>query len=126
MSTTGRTGFKHVVKATGYSLMGLRSAWRHESAFRQECTLGLIMLPFAFVLGQSAIQVALLIGACLIVLIVELLNSALEAAVDLMGHEFHDLAGRAKDMGSAAVAISLVLVWVVWGFVAYQRFLGMP
>ena len=110
-----------MVKATEYSLKGLRSAWRHEPAFRQECVIGLILLPCAFLLGETLVQTALLIGVCLIVLIIELLNSAVEAAVDRTGDEPHDLAARAKDMGSAAVALSLVLVWVTWGLVALQR-----
>ncbi|MAT83917.1 MAG: diacylglycerol kinase [Gammaproteobacteria bacterium] len=115
-------GLMHVIKATEYSLKGLRSAWLHESAFRQECIIGLVLLPCAFLLGETLVQTALLIGVCVIVLITELLNSALEAAVDRMGEEFHDLAGRAKDMGSAAVALSLALVWLTWGLVAIQRF----
>ena len=81
-----------------------------------------MLLPCAFLLGETLVQTALLIGVCVIVLITELLNSALEAAVDRMGEEFHDLAGRAKDMGSAAVALSLALVWLTWGLVAIQRF----
>ena len=125
MPKPGHTGFKRVVKATEYSIRGLRSALEHESDFRQECTIGLILLPFAFLLGETLVQTALLIGVCLIVLITELLNSAVEATVDRMGEELHDLAGRAKDMSSAAVALSLVLVWVTWGLVALQRFTTM-
>lgn len=121
MPKPGYTGLKRVVKATEYSAKGLRSAWRHESAFRQECTIGLILLPCAFLLGETLVQTALLIGVCVLVLIVELLNSAVEAAVDRVGEDHHDLAGRAKDMGSAAVALSLALVWITWGLVAVQR-----
>ena len=121
MPKPGHTGFQRVVKATEYSIRGLKSAWEHESAFRQECTIGVILLPLAFLLGEDLVQTALLIGVCLIVLITELLNSAVEAAIDRMGEEVHDLAGRAKDMSSAAVALSLVLVWVTWGLVALQR-----
>ncbi len=112
-----------MVKATEYSIKGFQSAWRHESAFRQECTIGAILLPFAFLLGETLVQTALLIGVCVIVLITELLNSAVEATIDRMGEELHDLAGRAKDMSSAAVALSLVLVWVTWGLVALERWL---
>lgn len=121
MPKPGYTGFKRVIKATEYSARGLRSAWRHESAFRQECIIALLLAPCAFLLGETLLQTALLIGVCLVVLITELLNSALEAAVDRIGEEFHDLAGRAKDMGSAAVAISLLLVWLTWGMVAVER-----
>ena len=123
MTKPGYTGFKHVIAAAGYSLSGLRAAWQHESAFRQECMLGILMLPLAFLLGQNLAQTALLIAVCFLVLIVELLNSAIEAVVDRVGHEHHELAGRAKDMGSAAVALSLFLVWVTWGLVAIQRVL---
>lgn len=122
----GHTGLTRVVKATEYSLRGFASAWRHESSFRQECTIALIMLPFAFLLGETYVQAALLIGVCFLVLITELLNSAIEATIDRMGEELHDLAGRAKDMSSAAVALSLLLVWVTWGLVALQRFTGGP
>lgn len=115
------TGFAHAIKATEYSLKGLKSAWRHETAFRQECTIGAILLPCAFLLGETLVQTALLIGVCLIVLITELLNSAVEAAIDRMGEELHDLAGRAKDMSSAAVALALLLVWITWGLVALER-----
>lgn len=121
MPKPSHTGFTRVVKATEYSMKGLRSAWRHESAFRQECTIGVILLPLAFLLGETLVQTALLIGVCLIVLITELLNSAVEATIDRMGEELHDLAGRAKDMSSAAVALSLLLVWVTWGLVALER-----
>ncbi|MEQ8486257.1 MAG: diacylglycerol kinase [Pseudomonadales bacterium] len=124
MAKPGHTGLRRVVKATEYSIKGLSSAWRHEQAFRQECIIGLILLPCAFLLGSTLTQTALLIGVCLVVLIAELLNSALEAAVDRMGEEFHDLAGRAKDMGSAAVSISILMVWVTWGLVAVERLMG--
>lgn len=124
MAKPGHTGLRRVVKATEYSIKGLSSAWRHEQAFRQECIIGLILLPCAFLLGSTLTQTALLIGVCLVVLIAELLNSALEAAVDRMGEEFHDLAGRAKDMGSAAVSISILMVWVTWGLVAVERLTG--
>lgn len=120
------TGIKRLVKATEYSLRGLRAAWRYEPAFRQECLIGLPLLPCAFLLGETLVQTALLIGVCVLVLITELLNSAVEAAIDRMGEELHDLAGRAKDMSSAAVALSLLLVGVTWGLVALQRFVVAP
>ncbi len=122
MSKPHHTGIKRMIKATEYSARGLRSAWRYETAFRQECVAALILLPCAFLLGQTLVQTALLIGVCLVVLITELLNSAVEAAIDRMGNDHHDLAGRAKDMSSAAVALSLVLVVLTWGLVALERF----
>ncbi len=123
MAKPGYTGLTRVIKATGYSWKGFRAAWENESAFRQECTLGLLMLPFAFVIGQSMFQVALLIAVLAVVLITELLNSAVEAVVDRVGHEHHDLAGRAKDMGSAAVFVSLALVVIVWTMMAIKNFI---
>jgi len=119
----GYTGLTRIIKATGYSWQGLRAAWQNESAFRQEVTLCLIMLPLAFVVGQTMMETALLIALLGVVLITELLNSAVEAVVDRVGDEHHDLAGRAKDMGSAAVFISLVLTAIVWSMMALKNFL---
>jgi diacylglycerol kinase (ATP) len=118
----GHQGLKRIWYATGYSLAGLRQAWAHESAFRQEITLALIMLPAGLWLGQTATQRALLCGSVLLVVVVELLNSAIEAAVDRVGPEKHEYAGRAKDMGSAAVFVSLVGVGLIWGLIAWERF----
>ncbi len=118
------TGFTRVARATVFSWQGLKAAWRHESAFRQECVLSLLMAPVAFLLGENLAQTALLIGVCFVVLITELLNSAIEAVVDRVGHEHHDLAGQAKDMGSAAVMVSIVLVQVTWLLVALNRLLS--
>ena len=123
MPKPGYTGFQRIVKATGYSWQGLRAAWQNESAFRQECTLGLILLPLAFVIGQSMLEVAVLISMLAVVLITELLNSAIEAVVDRVGNEHHDLAGRAKDMGSAAVFVSLALVVIVWTMMGIKNFI---
>ena len=123
MAKPGYTGLTRIIKATGYSWQGLRAAWQNESAFRQEVTLCLIMLPLAFVVGQTILETALLIALLGVVLITELLNSAVEAVVDRVGDEHHDLAGRAKDMGSAAVFISLVLTAIVWSMMALKNFL---
>ena len=120
----GYTGLKRIVRATGFSLVGLRTAWRHESAFRQECGLALVLVPSALWLAETWTQAALLIAATGLVLVVELLNSAIEAVVDRLGDEWHELAGRAKDMGSAAVFVSLVLLAATWALVALDRFLG--
>ena len=120
----GRTGFDRVVHAFGYSMQGLGAAWRGESAFRQESVLALLMLPAAFWLGRNALEVALLTGAVLLVLVVELLNSAIEAVVDRISFDLHDLSKRAKDYGSAAVLISLLWCGSVWASVIYQRWLA--
>jgi diacylglycerol kinase (ATP) len=122
MAKPGYTGLKRVIKATGFSLQGLISTWRYESAFRQELSLCLLLLPAALWLGQTGLERALLIGSLLLVLIVELLNSAIESVVDRHGPEHNELAGRAKDQGSAAVLISLLLVTVTWGLIAWDRF----
>ncbi|HZD52663.1 MAG TPA: diacylglycerol kinase [Woeseiaceae bacterium] len=102
--------------------MGFAHAWKYEAAFRQEIALTLLLIPPAILLGQSGVERAILIGSCLLVLIVELLNSAVEAAVDRMGDGYHELSGRAKDLGSAAVFVSLVAVATVWVVIACQRF----
>ncbi len=122
MSKPGKTGIARVIDATRYSKQGLIAAWRHESAFRQECTLALLMLPFAWWLGTTLTERLLLILVLFVVLITELLNSSIEAVVDRVSDEHHSLAGRAKDMGSAAVFFSLMLVVVVWTAVALNRF----
>ncbi len=118
----GRKGMARVVAAAGYSWAGLRQAWQHEAAFREEMLLLIPLVPAAFWLGQTAIETAILLMSCMAVLITELLNSAIEAVVDRASPEMHPLAGRAKDMGSAAVFIALLQVAVVWALVAWQRF----
>lgn len=118
----GKTGLRRVINAAGYSIKGFRFAWQHEAAFRQECVLAIILIPLAFYLGGNAVEKSLLVGSCLIVLIVELLNTGIEAVVDRIGDEYHQLAGSAKDLGSASVFISLVLTITVWGLVLYERF----
>ena len=114
MSKPGNTGLTRIIKAAGYSWAGLKAAFKHEAAFRQELTLCLLMLPLALWLGQTGVERALLIGSLLLVLIVELLNSAIEAVVDRFGGEQHELSGRAKDIGSAAVFIALLNAAIVW------------
>jgi diacylglycerol kinase (ATP) len=100
--------------ALRYSLAGLRAAWRHERAFRQEVAVLIVAVPIAFWLGSSGIERALLIGSWLFVIIVELVNSAIESAVNRVGPERHELAGRAKDLGSASVFCGITLAVVVW------------
>jgi len=110
----GKTGIRRLWSALDYSMQGLVSAFRHEEAFRQEALLALLMIPAALFLRVSATEKALMIASVLLVLVVELLNSALEAAVDRISLENHHLAKRAKDLGSAAVFLSLVNVAAVW------------
>ena len=122
MVKPGHTGIKRLLMAAGFSASGLRAAWRFEAAFRQECALALVLTPSAFLLAETWTQAALLVAATLAVLVVELLNSAIEAVVDLVAPETHELAGRAKDLGAAAVFVSLLLAAVVWVLVALERF----
>jgi diacylglycerol kinase (ATP) len=117
----GHTGVDRLVRATGFSLSGLAQAYRGESAFRQETWLAVVLLPAAFWVGRSWIEVALLVGAVLQLLIVELLNSGIEAAIDRVSFEYHDLSKRAKDMASAAVFLSLLLCAGVWLAALWQR-----
>ena len=114
MSKPGNTGLKRIINAAGYSWAGLKAAFTHEAAFRQELVLCLILIPAGLWLTQSGIERALLIGSLLLVLIVELLNSAIEAVVDRFGGEQHELSGRAKDIGSAAVFVALLNAAVIW------------
>jgi len=118
----GRTGLDRVVRATGYSMAGLATAYRGESAFRQEFWLAVVLVPAAFWLGRSWVEVALLAGSVLMVLIVELLNSGIEAAIDRVSFEIHDLSKRAKDLASAAVFLSLLLCACIWLAALWQRF----
>jgi len=108
-----RRGLNRVWHATGYSMAGLRAGWG-ETAFRQEVLAAVILLPLAFWLGQSWIEVAALAGSVIAVMVVELLNTAVETAIDRIGPEWHDLSKRAKDMGSAAVLLSLLLCIGIW------------
>jgi len=122
MGKPGNTGVRRLLRATAYSMQGFAHAFRHEAAFRQELALTVVLLPAAIWLGRDVIEQALLIAVLLFVLVVELLNSAVEAAIDRLGEVQHRLSGAAKDLGSAAVFVSLVIVLVVWGSVAWDRF----
>ncbi len=113
----GKTGLKRVWNAFFYSLEGFRAAWKHEDAFRQESLLALVLIPLALYLGDETLGRALMIASVLLVIIVELINSAIEATVDRISLENHQLAKRAKDLGSAAVLIALINVLVTWGLV---------
>ncbi len=120
-SKPGRTGLNRIFWAGYYSWRGLVAACKEEAAFRQELLLTVFLIPFAFWLGESIVHYILLVGSCLLVLIVELLNSAIEAVVDRIGAERHELSGRAKDLGSAAVLCALLLVVFCWGGIALDR-----
>ena len=117
-----RRGFSRLWHATGYSLQGLQAGWQ-EKAFRLEAQLAIVLLPAAFFLGQTWVERILLAGRVLLVLIVELLNSGIEAAIDRIGPELHPLSKKAKDLGSAAVLLSLLLVGLTWGCALLERFL---
>ena len=116
-----RTGFDRVWHATGFSMAGLRAGWG-ETAFRQEVLAAVVLVPAAFWLGRGWTEVALLAGSVLVVLVVELLNTGIEAAIDRIGPEWHELSKRAKDMGSAAVLLTLLLCGGIWLAALYQRF----
>jgi diacylglycerol kinase (ATP) len=124
MAKRNQAGFRRVVLAAGYSLRGLRLAWRHEAAFRQEVALGIPMMVAGLWLGQTALERLLLAGSVMVVWIVELLNSAVEAAIDRIGSDSHELSGQAKDMGSAAVLLSLLLCGLTWALLLGPRLLA--
>jgi diacylglycerol kinase (ATP) len=115
-----RSGLRRMWHAMGYSMAGLRAGWS-ETAFRQEALAAIVLLPLSAWLGQTWVETALLGGSVLIVMIVELLNTGIETAIDRIGPEWHDLSKRAKDMGSAAVLLSLLLCLGIWGGAIYQR-----
>jgi diacylglycerol kinase (ATP) len=115
-----RSGLNRIWHATGYSLQGLRAGW-NEKAFRQEAIAAMILLPTSLWLGRSWVEVALLAGSVLIVMMVELLNTGIETTIDRIGPEWHELSKRAKDMGSAAVLLALVLCAGIWGAALFQR-----
>ncbi len=110
-----------ILKAAVWSMQGLRAAWLHESSFRLEVYLLVVLAPLALWLGQTPVERVLLIGSCLLVLAAELLNSAIEAVIERYGPEHHELAGRAKDMGSAAVFVLMMNVLLCWGLILWPR-----
>lgn len=116
----GKTGIERVIDATGYSFRGLAATFRNEAAFRQELGMCLLLFPVSFWLASNALEWLALVTPLFLLLIVELLNSAIEAAIDRIGAERHDLSGRAKDMGSAAVFVCLLLLFVSWAAIGWQ------
>jgi diacylglycerol kinase (ATP) len=118
----GKTGLARLFDAAGYSFKGLRAAWRDEAAFRQELALSAVLFPLSFLVARSIEQWLLLTTPLLLLLLVELLNTAIENVVDRIGHERHDLSGQAKDMGSAAVLICLLMIAVSWLTIGWKNF----
>lgn len=121
MNGIKKTGLSRFYYATKYSIQGLRAAYREEPAFRYEVAVFVVLLPLAFWLAESGLQLALLLSSCFLVLAFEIVNSAIEAVVDRWGPEYHELAGRAKDMGSAAVFMMLIMTATIWLCVSYDN-----
>ncbi|BDM64620.1 diacylglycerol kinase [Shewanella sp. NFH-SH190041] len=123
MKPANNHGIKRVIRATGFSIQGLKAAWIHEAAFRQECILAIILLPLAFVFNTTTVESLLMVITVFLVLIAELINSAIEAVVDRISDEIHPLSGRAKDIGSAAVFLALVLCAITWALILLPKLL---
>jgi diacylglycerol kinase (ATP) len=119
MSSQGTAGLERLFKAIGFSMQGLIAAFKNEAAFRQEIYLSVILIPLGFYLGETGVEIALLVSVILLALITELINSGMEAVVDRFGGEQHELSGRAKDVASAAVLIALLNVVLVWGCILF-------
>lgn len=119
---SGLSGFARLIAATGNSIQGIRDAWQHESAFRQDVALSVLLLLLSFWLAQTLVEWLILILPLFLLLIVEILNSAIENVVDRIGEEHHVLSGRAKDMASSAVMFCLILIAIVWLSMAWSRF----
>lgn len=114
MKPENKADLQRIIRAAGYSMKGLKSAYTNEPAFRQEIWCSIVLIPLAFWLGNDVIEKILLLGTVFLVLIIELLNSAIESVVDKIGSDFHELSGRAKDIGSAAVFMVMVLLAITW------------
>lgn len=119
MGKTGATGITRIINAAGYSWLGFKAAYKHEAAFRQELWLAIILTPAGIYLGETLLDKAVLVSSVLFVLVVELMNSAIESVVDRIGNEPHELSGRAKDMGSTAVFLSITITIIIWFAVLY-------
>lgn len=114
MNKTGNKGFKRIINATKYSIDGIKSTWQTEEAFRQESLATIILLPLSFWVADSVIEWLLLVVTLLLLLLVEIINSSIEAVVDRFGHDWHELSKKAKDAGSAAVSIAIVIAVITW------------
>ncbi len=123
MGSENENIFRHIQNAVIYSWAGLKAAWDNEMAFRTESIVIALMMPIGIWIGETAVQWALLIGSSLLILITELLNSAVEKVVDRISTEHHILSKQAKDLGSAAAAVSMLAAVIVWGLIAYERFM---
>lgn len=115
----GKTGLRRLLNAFGYSMAGIKAAYKNEDAFRQEVLMAIVLIPLALYLGETGLEKAIMIASVLLVIMVELLNSSIEATVDRISLENHNLAKRAKDIGSAAVLVSLINLAVVWGLLIF-------
>lgn len=124
MTKPGNRGLKRLALATKFSILGYKAAWRNEEAFRTEIILSLFLFPAAFWLGQTGVERVLLLLSCILVIMMELANSAIESVVDRTGSEHHPLSGQAKDLGSALVMTANLTVLLVWGIIAWDRFAG--
>jgi len=122
MSKPGKTGIERIIDAFGYSMKGLAATWKYEAAFRQEIALAVVLIPSAFWLARDHVELILLISSVFWVLMAELANSSLEAVVDRTGSEPNELSGRAKDIGSALVFVSLALLVIIWAIIGINRF----
>ena len=122
MAYSGNTGFTRIIKAAGYSWQGIKAAYKYEAAFRQEIWLALVLIPLAIYVAENTTQLAFMISSVLLVMLVEILNSAVEAVVDRFGDELHELSGRAKDMASAAVTFSLIIMVLIWSLMLWEIF----
>lgn len=122
MAKEKNRGVKRIINAFRYTFTGLKAAWVHEEAFRQEIILLIVVIPLGIWIGASGTQRAILIGFYLNIPLMELLNSSIEAIVDRVGEEHHVLSGRAKDLGSAAVFLSICIAVITWGIIAFERF----
>lgn len=120
MAKTAATGITRIINAAGYSWLGFKAAFKHEAAFRQELALMLLLTPIALYYGPTYSDKAVLIACLIFILLVEILNSAIEAVVDRLGDDIHPLSGRAKDMGSAAVFLAFVISGLVWFSILYK------
>jgi len=117
MAYSGNTGLTRIIKAAKFSWQGFKAAYKHEEAFRQELLLAIVLIPVGLYIGQGGVEKALLVSSVVLLLLVEILNSAIEAVVDRFGGEMHELSGRAKDMGSSAVFLAVVYLVVIWGLI---------
>ena len=123
MAKPGKTGIRRIIDAFGYAMRGYIAAFKHEAAFRQELLAVIVMTPLAIIFAPGWLEMALLIGSLFLVVIVELLNSAIEAVVDRVGDDYHHLAGRAKDMAAAAVLTSILSAGAIWGIILIPEFI---